>query len=730
MLRLASSDGKPSTQTYLQWAALGAGAAYAVYALCQPASHGRAHRHPTAKGVLVTDFDAFLTEIPSVPTGLDKPKANAKDPRWARTREGHCGGPFECFLLDDDDQVVAPAPAAAKPVDETPDPSMARVLVLYGTEYGFSKEIAQTLAGKLKATKAFWPAVVNMADHPEGYDFSSEQAVLVACSTQGDGVPPYEAREFCDWLFAGGSGSLVHCAFSVLALGDRNYAHFCKCGTKIDEALGRWLGALRFVDRVDVNKEDYPVVHAWVDAVIAALPSLSLKTYTALGIDVTANGHANGHANGTGPVRWGKSRPYPAKVVALEGLCTIASADNKNTVRVEFDLRESGIVYAPGDALGVFATNPDSMVSELLAAAGGLDGKASVAVPSHHYSEEGGEAAPGASLTLSAALTKCYDLREPRPQQLFAALVAAGAGGAAAELASGDDAARTAYLEQLFAALVAAGAGGAAAELASGDDAARTACLEGRHTADAFRELLPAGAKLSASELLACLRPLQPRLYSISSSPLEKDASVQATIAEVKYKAHGVGRVGICSTFVSERLVVGDTVHVYVTKNPDFRLPPSDATPIIMVGPGTGLAPFRAFIQQRLRSSKASGASCGQMVLYFGCRRSDQDYLYGPQLEAWAASGDLTLLTAFSRQSDKKVYVQDRLAESADLVWSLINDKAAHFYVCGDAASMAGSVEKQLLAIFGERLGGGADAAQAYLDTLSREERYQRDVWY
>jgi len=260
----------------------------------------------------------------------------------------------------------------------------------------------------------------------------------------------------------------------------------------------------------------------------------------------------------------------------------------------------------------------------------------------------------------------------------------------------------------------------------------------------------PQTRPLPATQLLPTLRQLQPRLYSISSSPLEDGQGVQATIAVVRYSSLGDDRVGVCSTFVAERTQVGDRVPVFISKNPNFRLPADPSTPVIMVGPGTGLAPFRAFIVHRLlergadpttlggegggnHSSQAAQQRLGgPMVLYFGCRRSEQDYLYGADLERWAAAGAVELHTAFSREKGRpKVYVQQRLEESADRVWELL-EAGGHFYVCGDANNMAGAVEQTLLRIIATRLPGGLGeaGAKAYLQRLSDTHRYERDVWF
>jgi sulfite reductase (NADPH) flavoprotein alpha-component len=252
---------------------------------------------------------------------------------------------------------------------------------------------------------------------------------------------------------------------------------------------------------------------------------------------------------------------------------------------------------------------------------------------------------------------------------------------------------------------------------------------------------------LLPAQLLPLLRPLQPRLYSISSSPLEHspaNSGVQATIAVVRYSSLSKPRQGVTSTQVAERLAPGQLLPVFISKNPDFRLPQNPATPIIMVGPGTGLAPFRAFIQQRLLEQQqqqgeaaataadgsSSSSSLGPMHLFFGCRRRDQDFLYGQQLQAWHDAGAITLHTAFSRETGKKVYVQQRLREAGETVWQLLQ-AGGHFYVCGDAGSMAGAVEAALLQIIeAGQPEGGPEGAAAYLQQLADAGRYQRDVWF
>eukprot|EP00891_Asterochloris_glomerata_P006152 jgi/Astpho2/6152/Aster-03568 len=657
---------------------------------------------------------------------------------------------------------------------EGPRPDQAVVLVLFGTEYGFSKEVAERLCSELGCLDdgLYWavcseefgnsyqisgsqpysltlvclclrPKLVDMADCPEGCDLAGEQLVLAACSTQGDGVAPAEAREFCDWLQSVAAPKLQGTAFAVCALGDRSYTHFCACGKMLDARLEE-LGGRRIAARIDVHREDWPAIEAWLDTVLKQVPILSLQTVACRG------GAPAGSAPAATPKPkvWGKKRPFPAAVVAREGLCHISSKeDNKDTVRVELDLGDSGLQYTPGDALGIYPTNCPEAVAELLQLLG-EDPKQHVPVPKWHVpSVLTADSQQATTMPLEQALIQCYDLRCPKPALLQAMRdVVPGqlrSPSGASSQASTDDleegptkgplspmAGLSSSTDSLSTATSAAATAGAPAgemqaqQLQAVLEGDVDAWLEERHLVDVV-QALPA-LRLPLPRLLEHLRQLQPRLYSISSSQLENPARVQVTVAVVKYRSLSRERTGVTSTLLAERLQVGHKVPVYIHKNPDFRLPRSRSCPIIMVGPGTGLAPFRAFIQERLLQP---GEQPGEAVLYFGCRRSDQDFLYAQQLTGWAEQGVLTLFTAFSRQQSHKVYVQDRLAESSALVWRLLQ-QGAHFYICGDAAHMAGSVERALLSILQQSCNGSLQQAWDYLNQLERHGRYQKDVWF
>jgi len=255
--------------------------------------------------------------------------------------------------------------------------------------------------------------------------------------------------------------------------------------------------------------------------------------------------------------------------------------------------------------------------------------------------------------------------------------------------------------------------------------------LEERHVIDLLRDFAPddQGTWLEAETLIRYLRQLSPRLYSISSSPLINPRRVTLTVAIVEYSSLDKKRVGVCSTFLGKRVAEGSKVPVYVYSNPDFRLPESSSIPLIMVGPGTGVAPFRAFLQHRNYASTTKQTNtANRNILFFGCRRRDQDYLYGEEWEMMAKSNQITLFTAFSREQEKKVYVQDRLEENGALVWSLL-EQGGYFYICGDGENMAGAVEATLHSIVEKFQGQGKAAAQDYVSNLTTSHRFQRDVW-
>ena len=360
------------------------------------------------------------------------------------------------------------------------------VLVLFGTEYGFAREIAAKVATALRSSR-IRAVVKDMAEVPCGLPLAAgadgaAQAALFICSTHGDGVPPPEARDFFDWLASDAVPKLAHLPYSVCALGDTSYTHFCKAGRSLDARLLA-LGGVASTPRVDVNREDWVAVEAWIATAVDALVALKLTPR----VPRSATGSASAVAHAA-PLPHGKSRPFSATLVAKQGLCVLDGPDDKDTVRLEFDISGSGLDYLPGDALGVFPSNYAPEVTRLLSALG-AHGDEMVPAPSWRL--------PGAAakLSLRDALSACYDLRDPRPTLLP---------WLAERAVQADERAALSSLLEL------------------GTDSSKNkplaAFLAQRHVSDVL--VAARSAPVAWEDVLPHLRQLQPRLYSISSSPV------------------------------------------------------------------------------------------------------------------------------------------------------------------------------------------------------------------
>lgn len=392
-----------------------------------------------------------------------------------------------------------------------------------------------------------------------------------------------------------------------------------------------------------------------------SLTNLSASANTAAILSVaTIENRESKIENPPAEPRFSKKNPFAAPVLSVR--CLNATGSAKEVNHVEFSLGDSDLVYEAGDALGVFPQHCPQLVTEVLAALG-CDGEEPVPAPS------------GAATSLRRALTDLYDLGRPAP-----ALI---------ELLALD----TAKLGQPHDVL----------------DALRLAFPSKRPTAAAF---------------VGALKKLQPRLYSISSSPRAHAGQVHLTVGAVRYELGGRARKGVCSTFLAERALSVGRAGVFVHHNPNFRLPASGDTPVIMVGPGTGIAPFRAFLAER----RAAGAK-GRNWLFFGDQKSGTDFLYREELEELQRDGTLTRLDlAWSRDTATKTYVQHRMLEHADELFAWL-EAGANFYVCGDASRMARDVDEALVQAVARASGRSPDKAADYVAELRSSRRYQRDVY-
>jgi sulfite reductase (NADPH) flavoprotein alpha-component len=535
------------------------------------------------------------------------------------------------------------------------------LLVLYGTESGNCEALADRV-GKEAKKRGFRPKVRNMADAAIA-DLAAEGRALVVVSTWGDGEPPETAASFFKALMSE-APDLSGLSFSVCALGDTSYEKFCQTGKDIDARLAQ-LGAKRVADRRDCDVDYEEDFTAWLGK--------SLDAFGAAGAAAMATASS---AVVVASVEYGKKNPFPAEVMEIVNLNGRGSS--KETVHVELSLEGSGMEYEPGDALAVQPVNAPDVVAAVLAAAR-LGGTEEVEIKS------------AGRKVIADALREDLDI--------------------------------TALSRAVLSKLAEAGGSAQLAALLGDDAKPRLKdYLAGRQVVDALADFAPQG--LGAQELAGILRKLPPRLYSIASSPLAHPGEVHLTVGAVRYESHGRARKGVCSTYLADLLKAGDKAPVFVQPNRNFRLPQDGATPVIMVGPGTGIAPFRAFVEHR-----AALGCTGRNWLFMGDQHYLYDFLYQLEWQEHLRNGVLTRLdVAFSRDQPEKVYVQHRIAERSRELYAWL-EEGAHFYVCGDASRMAEDVHQELLAAVRKEGGVSAGAAEAYVEDLKRQKRYQRDVY-
>ncbi len=538
------------------------------------------------------------------------------------------------------------------------------LLLLFGSQTGTAEGVAKKVA-KTAETRGFSPKV-KCLDQFKSVDLAKEERVLIITSTYGDGEPPDNAQEFWNWINSDAAPRLEHTIYSVLALGDTNYAGFCEFGKKCDARLEA-LGARRVAPRVDCDVEYESTAAGWTDAI-----------FTALGSDAAPSADATPMSNivampGSEP--YSRKNPFPARL--LSNRLLNAEGSGKEVRHVEISLADSGLEYEVGDALGIIPTNCDELVADLLSVLG-FDGEEAICT------------ADGDETSLRIGLAHRYDITKPSSDLLKAA---AERGAASGELARLLEPVNREELKKW---------------------------LWGREVIDVVMDLRE---RFTANEFVALLKRMQPRLYSISSSLKAHPNEVHLTVGTVRYESGGRVRKGVCSTFLADR-AASSTVSIYLQPSHGFKLPTDGSVPIIMVGPGTGIAPFRAFLQERL----ASGVS-GKNWLFFGDQRRASDFLYREQLEAWIATSHLSRLDlAFSRDQEEKIYVQQRMLEAGAELWAWL-EAGAYFYVCGDASRMAKDVDAALHSIIENAGSLSAEGAVEYVRKLKAEKRYQRDVY-
>ena len=536
-----------------------------------------------------------------------------------------------------------------------------KLTVLYGSQTGNGEEVALQLADAAQA-RGFVAQALSLADYKPA-NLKRESLVTFVISTHGEGDPPDDAEIFHEFLLSKKAPKLEKLKFSVLALGDSSYVNFCQTGREFDARLVE-LGAERIEALVECDLDYDDPAAAWADRVVAGLADILSSNHGVVAPVLRAVEMVSAY---------NKSNPFPAEVLVNQKIT--GGSSSKDVRHIELSLEGSGLRYEPGDSLAVVVANPPQLVADLLAELQ-LNGDVGVAVKDE-------------TVSLADALLARLEIT-------------------AINLGFLRDWAAVAKDDRL------------SALLEDGDQGALTLFVDDYQIIDVVRQY---PAAVDAEQFAAMLRSLSPRSYSISSSLEANPDEVHITVAAVRYDAFGSRHWGAASTHLADRIQEGDTVSIFVERNKRFRLP-ADDVPVVMIGPGTGVAPFRAFVEERVERE-----AVGDSWLFFGDRNVDSDFLYQLEWQRHLKQGNLQRLNvAFSRDQRQKIYVQDRIREQAIELYRWIEDGAA-IYVCGDAKKMAADVEDALIDVIASQGELDADAAAQKLRDLRAAGRYQRDVY-
>ena len=538
-----------------------------------------------------------------------------------------------------------------------------RLTIVYGSQTGNGKRVAERLARAAEAA-GLATRVYASGSYPIK-DLARERLLVVVVSTHGDGDPPDDARGFIEFLASRRAPKLEHLTYSVLALGDSSYPKFCETGRQVDERLAE-LGGKRLLDRVDCDVDYETLATPWLERVVSGardtLGGPQVATVTRL-------------RSAPAEPEFSREQPFAAEVIGNQ---RITSRHATRDVRhVEVSLTGSGLRYQPGDALGVWHENPAPVVTSVLEASR-LDGDQVVDVD-------------GTAKPLRDWLTSSREItRLTRPF-----------------LAQQAERAQDARLAEV---------------LQPGSEAALRHTLKDLQVVDVLQRH---PGQWEAKAFVQALRPLAPRLYSIASSQEAVGEEAHLTVAVVDYELDGKRRQGAASSFLATLEGDAARARVFVEHNERFRLPGDGSRDVIMIGPGTGVAPFRGFLQHR----DALGAT-GRNWLFFGARHFQSEFLYQLEWQALLKKGVLTRLdAAFSRdRATPRTYVQDRIRAAGKELYAWL-EGGAYVYVCGDAEKMAPDVHSALVAVVAQHGALQPDDAEAYVRRLADDRRYLRDVY-
>lgn len=537
------------------------------------------------------------------------------------------------------------------------------ITVVYGSETGNAQSLAEIFADRL--VEHNYTVKLTAMDEIKQKEFKKVEDLFVITATHGEGDPPDNALTFHEFIHSRKAPKLENVRFSVLALGDESYEYFCQTGKDFDAKLLE-LGAERLADRQDCDLDFDDLAEKWMNKNIEILNQSTGHGSTVTSTETVQSAKEK---------RYSKSNPYQAEV--LENINLNGRGSNKEVRHVELLLDNYGESFEPGDCVVVLPQNEPEIVTLLIET---LGWDKDIEIPIND---------DGDTLPLEKALTEHFEITKLTKPLLQKAAELFGN----TELLSQIDNAE--WIQQY---------------------------VDGRDVIDLLTEFPT--SELKPETFYKLLRKLPAREYSIASSYEATPDEVHITVGAVRYEAHERTRKGVCSVQLAERIQPGDTLPIYLKKNPNFKFPFDEETPVIMIGPGTGVAPFRSYMQER----EELGLS-GNTWLFFGEQYFTTDFLYQTEWQAWLKDETLAKLDlAFSRDTEEKIYVQHRIAQQSELFYQWLQDGAA-IYVCGDEKHMAKDVHDTIRSVI-EQEGDMSEAdAEAYLTQMKQEKRYQRDVY-
>lgn len=538
------------------------------------------------------------------------------------------------------------------------------VTVLSASQTGNAKSVADTLAERL-TTEGINVTRTSLKDY-KAKNIADEKCVLLITSTQGEGEPPEEGVVLLKRLNGKKAPRLDHLHFAVLGLGDSSYPNFCQAGKDFDQRFSD-LGATRLFKRIDADLDYQATAEQWINDIVEIIKIKNSEMSSTHSIATEPETTKLAHES-----KYSKANPFTATLITNQRI-TARNAE-KDVRHLEFDLSGSHLSYQPGDVLGIYFENDPALVNEILTALH-LTGNEQITLQ-------------GKTFTIADALQTQFELTQNTPSFVKSYATFAQHTELDAIIAKSEQL-------QKF--------------------------VQNTPLVDVINHY---PAPLSADEFITLLRPLTPRLYSIASSQAEVGEEVHLSVGVVRYEYRGKARAGGASSYLADRVKEDEQVRIFVEHNDNFKLPEDSSKPIIMIGSGTGIAPFRSFIQQR-----AVDEAEGKNWLIFGNQHFTSDFLYQTEWQQFAKDGFLHKYSfAWSRDQEQKIYVQDKIREEAESLWQWLQE-GAYLYVCGDANRMAKGVNQALLDVIAQQGNLNMDEAEEYLDNLREEKRYQRDVY-